>query len=65
MAALVLTATGLGCQAAEAAAARDPMLCERDPTCMNRADRSKDCVTQCVDDPACIDRCRQVTGQPK
>jgi hypothetical protein len=65
VAALLLTGTALGCQATQAAAARDPMRCERDPNCMDRADRSKDCVTQCVDDPACVDRCREVTGQPK
>jgi hypothetical protein len=54
-----------GCAATQAAAARDPMRCERDPSCTERADKSKDCVTQCVDDPACIDRCREVTGQPR
>ena len=52
-----------GCAATAAAAANDPMKCERDPNCVKKADKSKDCVTQCVDDPACIDRCRQVTGQ--
>jgi hypothetical protein len=39
------------------------MRCERDPNCTERADKSKDCITQCVDDPACTDRCREVTGQ--
>jgi hypothetical protein len=53
----------LGCAATQAAAAHDPLRCERDPSCAERADKSKDCVTQCVDDPACIDRCREVTGQ--
>ena len=52
-----------GCAASQAAAAGDPMLCERDPACVHHADKAKDCVTQCVDDPACIDRCREVTGQ--
>jgi hypothetical protein len=52
-----------GCAATEAAAAKDPMRCERDPKCAGHADKSRDCVTACVDDPACIDRCRQVTGQ--
>jgi hypothetical protein len=51
------------CAASEAAAAKDPMRCERDPKCPGHADKSRDCVTACVDDPACIDRCRQVTGQ--
>jgi len=53
----------LACGATQAAAARDPMKCERDPNCTERADKSKDCITQCVDDPACTDRCREVTGQ--
>ncbi len=52
-----------GCAATRAAANGDPLKCERDPNCAQRADKSKDCVTQCVDDPACIDRCRQITGQ--
>ncbi len=52
-----------GCATVKSAAAGDPMKCERDPNCSQRADKSKDCVTQCVDDPACIDRCREVTGQ--
>jgi hypothetical protein len=52
-----------GCAATQAAAASDPMRCERDPNCVTKSDKSKDCVTQCVDDPACIDRCREVTGQ--
>ncbi len=51
------------CAATQAAAARDPQRCERDPNCVEHADKARDCVTQCVDDPACIDRCREVTGQ--
>jgi hypothetical protein len=62
---VLLSALTFGCAGAQAAAARDPMRCERDPNCSERADKSKDCVTQCVDDPACIDRCREVTGQPR
>ncbi len=65
--ACLLLACACACAAAcggiQAAAARDPQRCERDPTCVHRADKSKDCVSQCVDDPACIDRCREVTGQ--
>jgi hypothetical protein len=56
-------ATTLSCAATQNMAAQDPMKCERDPSCTHHADKAKDCVTQCVDDPACIDRCRQVTGQ--
>jgi hypothetical protein len=54
-----------GCHSLEAAAAKDPMKCERDPSCARHDERSRDCVTQCVDDPACIDRCREVTGQER
>jgi hypothetical protein len=54
---------GLGCTAMQQAAAQDPMKCERDPSCISHQDKSKDCITTCVDDPACILRCREVTGQ--
>jgi hypothetical protein len=54
---------GFGCSTVQSAAAQDPMKCERDPKCVGHQDKSKDCVSACVDDPACIDRCRQVTGQ--
>ncbi len=57
-----LALTG-GCSAVQNAAAQDPMKCERDPKCISHQDKSKDCVSVCVDDPACIDRCRQITGQ--
>ncbi len=61
---MVCGSAGLpACASMQASAAGDPMKCERDPACLQRADKSKDCVTQCVDDPACIDRCRQITGQ--
>ena len=56
-------AGALGCGSLERAAAKDPMRCERDPKCNRKSDRSIDCVTQCVDDPACIGRCRSVSGQ--
>jgi len=52
-----------GCASARAAAARDPQRCERDPKCGSHLDRSRDCVTACSDDPACIDRCRQVNPE--
>jgi len=60
---VALAAAGPACATVKSAAAGDPMRCERDPNCTQRADKTKDCVTQCVDDPACIDRCREVTGQ--
>jgi hypothetical protein len=52
-----------GCGTLQSAAAQDPMKCERDPKCASHMEKSRDCVTVCVDDPACIDRCREVTGQ--
>jgi hypothetical protein len=64
--AILLVGLGLlagGCSTVQSAAAQDPMKCERDPKCVGHQDKSKDCVSACVDDPACIDRCRQVTGQ--
>jgi hypothetical protein len=61
--AFALACVSVACATMQSAAARDPMKCERDPNCTERADKSKDCITQCVDDPACTDRCREVTGQ--
>lgn len=48
-----------GCHSLEAAAARDPMKCERDPNCAKSRGKMRDCATQCADDPACIERCKQ------
>jgi len=55
---LCVSAGGCG-GALERAAAKDPMKCERDPNCP-RKNRGFDCSTQCADDPACVDRCREV-----
>jgi hypothetical protein len=60
---LALCLSASGCNTVQNAAAQDPMKCERDPKCATHAEKSKDCVTVCVDDPACIERCREVTGQ--
>lgn len=51
-----------GCAHLEKAAAKDPQRCERDPKCQSK-DRANDCSMQCVDDPACMDRCRQFNQQ--
>ena len=60
MRALVLFVALLsGCRSLEAAAARDPMKCERNPTCAKSRGKIRDCATQCADDPACIERCKQ------
>jgi hypothetical protein len=48
------------CGTAQRAAAKDPMKCERDPSCANHLEKSRDCSTQCNDDPACMDRCREM-----
>ncbi len=53
---------GGGCTQLQKAAAKDPQRCERDPKCQKR-DRANDCTTQCVDDPACMDRCQQFNQQ--
>lgn len=58
--ALAAIAGGTACGAAEKAAAKDPMHCERDPSCAKERGRYPDCTRQCADDPACMDRCRQV-----
>lgn len=59
---LLVAAFAGGCASVQAAAARDPMKCERDPDCKNHT-RAFDCSTQCADDPACLDRCNQVQEQ--
>ncbi|MDB5217405.1 MAG: hypothetical protein JWO86_5332 [Myxococcaceae bacterium] len=48
------------CNKLQAAAAQDPMKCERDPKCDKKRGRTADCSRQCNDDPACMDRCEQV-----
>lgn len=49
-----------GCGAAQKAAKQDPMSCERDPKCDKKRSGAVDCSRQCVDDPACMERCEQV-----
>lgn len=60
--ALVALAPIAGCGTLEASAAKDPMKCERDPKC-KKNDKANDCSTQCADDPACVDRCREIQTQ--
>jgi len=50
-----------GCRTLRAAAAKDPMRCERDPECLHRS-KADDCPSQCVDDIECIKRCEMVRG---
>ena len=42
------------------AAARDPMKCERDPSCSRERGRYPDCTRQCADNPECMRRCEEV-----
>jgi hypothetical protein len=51
------------CASAENAAARDPMKCERDPSCARARGSYADCSRQCADNPECVDRCNQVQKQ--
>jgi hypothetical protein len=62
-AALSVESASLGCATLQSAAAQDPMKCEQDPKCQSHQGKSADCVTVCVDDPACIERCREVSGR--
>ena len=39
---------------------KDPVMCERDPACAKARGAYADCSRQCVDEPECMDRCRQV-----
>ena len=56
---VVLALVSAACGSLEASAAKDPMKCERDPKCAKH-ERTFDCSSQCADDPACVDRCREV-----
>ncbi len=55
-----LLLAGLGCASAEKAQARDPMKCERDPSCARARAAYPDCTRQCVDDPECVQRCAEI-----
>jgi hypothetical protein len=50
----------VACATVEKAAAKDPMKCERDPSCSRGRTSYQDCYKQCVDDPACVERCETV-----
>jgi hypothetical protein len=51
--------TSSSCGAAQSAARRDPMHCERDPDCARYRGTYSDCSKQCSDNPECVDRCRE------
>jgi hypothetical protein len=60
---LALCALTAACASAERAAAKDPMKCERDPSCAKQRGGYADCTRQCADNPECVDRCQQVQKQ--
>jgi hypothetical protein len=62
IATLLVGSVAVSCASMQAAAARDPQRCERDPNCKNHQ-RAFDCNTQCADDPVCMDRCNEVQEQ--
>ena len=55
---------GLGCGSLQSAAERDPMKCERNPECARHRGAYPDCSKQCVDNPACMDHCREIQTDP-
>jgi hypothetical protein len=60
VAALCMTGLVSGCGSAQAAAAKDPLRCERDPACARAKGAFPDCSKQCNDDQECESRCEQV-----
>jgi hypothetical protein len=60
----VVLLTSAGCRTTQAAAARDPMSCERDPNCARYKGSYSDCTKQCADNPECVDRCRSAQSDP-
>lgn len=60
LAALSLVVTSAACGEVQKAAAKDPVKCERDPDCVQKSGKSKDCATQCADNIDCMERCQQI-----
>jgi hypothetical protein len=61
VAALWASALAAGCGSSQAAAtAKDPVRCERDPTCARARGSFPDCTKQCNDDQECESRCEEV-----
>lgn len=52
----------VACGASRAAAAKDPLKCERNPNCAKH-ERAFDCSAQCADDSACVERCNEIQQQ--
>jgi hypothetical protein len=57
---VLLAGLASACGGAQAAAAKDPMRCERDPSCARARGSFPDCTKQCVDDQECERRCEEV-----
>jgi hypothetical protein len=60
LALLFLAGLASACGSTQAAAAKDPMRCERDPSCARARGSFPDCTKQCVDDQECERRCEEV-----
>jgi hypothetical protein len=58
--AVCLALTGTACSTVQNAAAKDPMKCERDPSCSKARSSYADCTRQCVDDPECVRLCDEM-----
>jgi hypothetical protein len=57
---VLAAAVAAGCGGAQAAAAKDPMKCERDPACARARGSYPDCSRQCNYDQECEKRCEEV-----
>jgi hypothetical protein len=53
----------VACSSVQSAAERDPMKCERDPSCARARGSYSDCTRQCADNAECIKRCESVQKQ--
>jgi hypothetical protein len=60
LASWVLAIGALGCATTQNAAARDPMKCERDPSCSRGRSSYADCTKECVDNPQCVELCSEI-----
>jgi hypothetical protein len=60
LAVVVAALAAPACAGAQAAAAKDPMHCERDPACAKARGAYPDCSRQCNYDQECESRCEQV-----
>ena len=52
----------VACGAMERSASKDPLKCERDPSCAAKHGSSADCSTQCADNMDCMRTCEEIQG---